>query len=117
MRRGSREWKKHQLWLAGEAQQDAEVEAAKVLELTKDKSEFQAMTGLRQMLLDKEILQAKLQAMQKLPVIVSVDLIEDKWVYVVRGMRPPMSYWGEHEIWFPRGGSGAISNRGRIGGM
>jgi hypothetical protein len=117
MRRGSREWKRQQQWLNEQAQHDAEVEAAKVQELTKDKSQFQSMAGLREMLIDKVHLEKHLQAMQKLPVVVSVDRIEERWVYVVRGMRPPISYWGEHEIWFPKSGSGAISNRGRVGGM
>lgn len=105
MRRGSREWKRHQEWLASETQRDAETEAAKVLDLTKDKSEFHAMEGLREMLMAKEDLKDHLQSMQRLPVQVSVDRMGDKWVFVVRGIRPPISYWGDHEIWFPKGGS------------
>ena len=104
----TRAWRRKQRAIAQDlARQQSILDAANtVLRLVDGKEEFRAMEGLRTMLVEKVGLEKHLQQYQKKPVVVSVDRKPGgEWVYVVRGIRPPISFWGDHEIWFVRGGS------------
>lgn len=119
MLKGGRAWRKYQEWLAQEAQRQKSVEEMAELALNQARQDpaSRGLNGLREMLVNKSGLEKHLQQMQKKPVVVSVDRIEDRWIYVVRGMRPPISYWGDHEIWFVRGGSSHVWSPTRKLGM
>lgn len=107
MIKGGKQWQRRQEWLKREKLREAtaENEAEKVLKMVAAHEEFKSPEGLREMLVEKVGLQAWLQKLQKKPVVVSVDRIQDRWVFVVRGIRPPIDYWEGKEIWFVRGGS------------
>jgi len=59
--------------------------------------------GLKEILASKSKLQLELRRLIKKAVMVSIDTLEGEWVYVVRGAKPPFSYWNGHKILFYRG--------------
>lgn len=58
--------------------------------------------GIAQVLEYKSRLQEELRLQIKKPVMVSIDILEGEWVYVVRGFKPPFSYWNGHKVLFYR---------------
>jgi len=61
--------------------------------------------GLDLMLKHKVSLQAQLQKHSKTPVIVSVDLFQENWVFVVRGWQQSwklLTEWIGHEVLYKR---------------
>lgn len=95
----SRAWRRRQQWLE---EQKISTDDQDIL------TEVFDSRGLLHILSQKPGLERYLQQLQKQPVIVGVEKKEDTWVYVVRGIRPPISYWEGYEIWFPRLGSGNL---------
>jgi hypothetical protein len=59
---------------------------------------------LRELLVAKTALQAELQGLQRKPVLVSVDVLKDRWIFVVRGCKPPWAWWGEYPIFWINSG-------------
>lgn len=66
--------------------------------------------GLPDMLKLKVKLQQELQLLTKKPVIVSVDLIKNEWVFCVRGIKPPMAFYSGHKVLFFRAHAVGLEN-------
>lgn len=64
--------------------------------------------GIGHVLKEKGNLEAYLQGFQKHPVVVSIDLIGEEWVFTVRGIQPPIEFWEGTRLFCVRGGSSNV---------
>lgn len=55
---------------------------------------------LLSLLEEKTRLQQHLQSMQDRPVQVSIDALGQQWIFVVRGMKPPIAWWADYPIFW-----------------
>ena len=55
--------------------------------------------GLFEMLQLKTVLQTELRTAVEKPIVVSVDLKDNEWVFVVRGYKPPFNTWNGHNVY------------------
>jgi len=100
----TRAWKKQQAAIAAEAEFIRLKE-----EVVKPMPKKPKMPdGFREVLMEKGQLEGWLQTLQKHPVVVSIDLIDNEWVYTVRGINCPLGHWNDTPIRHVRGGSSNV---------
>ena len=100
----TRAWRRQQQAIAAEQK----VAAAKIEEAKPKPPKATLPPGIHNVLTGKGDLERWLQTLQKHPVVVSIDLIEQEWVYTVRGIQCPLDYWKDTPIRHVRGGSSNV---------
>mgnify|MGYP003646302770 FL=1 len=100
----TRAWKRRQEAIAAEAN----LLRAKEEQSKPQPEKAKMPPGFREALEEKGRLEKWLQTLQKRPVVVSIDLLDNKWIYTVRGIQCPLEYWNDTPIRHITGGSSNV---------
>jgi hypothetical protein len=96
-RRLSRRERKVREWMERQEPVVADAEAVEPVPVGKP-----LPPGLNEALKSMATLTQELRSRQTGPVTTNIDVFEDQWVFLVRGIRPDFKYWNGYKVFWMR---------------